>query len=355
MTKEKISPSALICILLCARSFTTMTIFPPGTAGGLIYMTGSVISTALQAVMLVPAAKLAARTGRSPCRLAYERSKYFGITVTAAFMLYFLYDAFRVIGDLAYFTDYFFSANMPRFMIVLCIALAAVCSARLEITAIGRTAFIAFAGVIIMLAIIAMGAAEDMDITRFDLASESLAKDIRKAVMAESSRCGCLVIFCFLCGDISGDPQKTAKFFISAKAAVLLAISGMTTAVFGNFGMLWKLPVFSLAASSENLITERSDAVFLFIWVITGLVKLTVLVHCAARCLRLLRPSAVIAPSAMICGILPALAALPLLLCYGWEKVVYSHRPITPIIILAVILPAYILLGQKAAYRGTEA
>lgn len=306
-------------------------------------MTGAVISTALQALLLIPAARLATRAKCSPCDIASEHSEWCGKVTALAFMLYFIYESFLDIGDLAYFTDYFFSVNMPRLMTALCVALAAVCAARTDIAVIGRTARIAFAGVVLMLIIIALGAAEDMDITRFDLAVEDLPAAVGKAVHAESSRCECLVLFCFLADDVDGDPEKTARRFILAKGVVITLILGMTTAVLGSYGELGKLPVFSLAAASENLITERSDAVFLVIWVITGLVKLTNLIHCAARCFRFIRPETTELGSALACGLLPAFAALPLLLGYGWEKIIYSEHPLTPIIVLALVLPSFLL------------
>jgi hypothetical protein len=343
MTKQKLSPAALICILLCARSFTTMTLFPVGITGGLTYMTGAVISTVLQIFLLIPAAKLAARASKDPCTLAFERGKNFGRTTTLAFLLYFIYEAFRDIGDLAYFTDYFFAVNMTRVMTVLCVVLTAVYAARLRISVLGRTARITFAGVIIMLAVIAAGAAEDMDITRFDCAVNDLPAELSKVVYAEFSRCECLALFSFLAADIDGDPEKTAKRYLIAKGAMITLIAGMVTSVLGTFAFAEKLPVFTLAAASENLITERSDAVFLLIWVMTGIVKLTTLLYCSARCLRLLLPKTSDFGSVILAGFLPTAAALPLLLVYGWEKVIYSPRPAAPIIVLGLILPAYLL------------
>ena len=343
MTKEKLSPAALICLLLCARSFTTLTLFPVGITGGLTYMTGAVISTVLQIFLLIPAVKLAARTRKDPCTLAFERGKNFGRSATAAFLLYFLYEAFRDIGDIAYFTDYFFAVNMTRVMTVLCVVLTVVYAARLRISVLGKTARITFAGVIIMLAVIAAGAAEDMDITRFDYAVNDLPAELSKAVYAEFSRCECLALFSFLAADINGDPEKTAKFYLIAKGAMITLIAGMVTSVLGTFAFAEKLPVFTLAAASENLITERSDAVFLLIWVMTGIVKLTTLLYCSARCLRLLRPKTSDFGSVILAGSLPTVAALPLLLVYGWEKVIYSPRPAAPIIVLGLILPAYLL------------
>ena len=350
MTKQKLSPAALICLLLCARSFTTLTLFPVGITGGLTYMTGALISTILQAFLLIPASKLAARTRKSPCALAFERNKNFGRTVTIAFLLYFIYEAFRDIGDLAYFTDYFFAVNMTRVMTVLCVALATVYGARLSISVLGRTASITFAGVIIMLAIIAAGAAEDMEITRFDYAVNNLPAELAKAVYAEFSRCECLALFSFLAADIDGDPEKTSKHYLISKGVIIMIIATMVTSVLGTFAFAEKLPVFTLAAASENLITERSDAVFLLIWVMTGIIKLTTLLYCSARCLRLLRPATSHIGSVLLAGSLPTVAALPLLLGYGWEKVIYSPRPAAPIIVLALLIPAFLLIvHQKPA------
>ncbi|MBO4867222.1 MAG: hypothetical protein J5582_11815, partial [Ruminococcus sp.] len=124
----------------------------------------------------------------------------------------------------------------------------------------------------------------------------------------------------------------------------------MVTSVLGTFAFAEKLPVFTLAAASENLITERSDAVFLLIWVMTGIVKLTTLLYCSARCLRLLRPSTSHIGSVLLAGSLPTVATLPLLLGYGWEKVIYSPRPAAPIIVLALLIPAFLLIvHQKPA------
>lgn len=343
MTKQKISPAALICLLLCARSFTTMTHFPVGIADGLTYMTGAVISTVLQAFFLIPAAKLAARIRKDPCAIASRRSKALGKTYAIGFLLYFIYAAFRVLGDIACFTDYFFNVNMTRVMTVLCVALTAIYAARTGISVISRTARVTFAGVIIMLVIIAAGAADDMDITRFNYAVNDFPAELTKAVYAEFSRCECLVMFCFLASDTEGGPEKTARYYLIAKGVMVTLIAGIVTSALGNFASLEKLPVFTLAAYSENIITERSDAVFLLIWVMTGIVKLTTLLYCSACCLRILRPASTELGSVLLAGFLPAAAALPLLLGYGWDKVIYSPRPAAPIIILGLILPAYLL------------
>lgn len=344
MTKEKnkLTPAALICILLCARSFSTLTFFPADT-GGAAYLIALTISTLLQGLLLIPAVKLISLTKSSPLTLAADRSGNFGKAVTLAFLLYFIYEAFYDIGSLTYFTDYFFSVNMPRSVVLICLTLTAVLAARLDISVIGRTAQLAFFGVVVMLAVIAAGAAEDMDITRFDLALPDPAGTVGRAVLSETDRCECLVLFTFLAGQTNGVPAVTARRFLTAKAVVIAVIFGLVTAVTGSFALDSKLPVFTLAASSENLITERSDAIFLLVWVFTGLVKLSNLLYCAAVCIRQLRPQTSELGSALAAAAVPAAAAAPLLAGYGWENVVYSEHSLTPIILLAFVVPCILL------------
>lgn len=351
MEKEtnKLTPAALVCLLLCARSFATLTFFPANMTSGTAYIVSVLLSTALQGLILIPAAHLAAMTKSDPCTLAFQRGQVFGRIVTCAFLLYFLYEAFYDIGSLAYFTDYFFSVNMPRIATVICCTLAAVYAARLNTETIGKTAQLAFAGVVLMLLIIAAGAAEDMDFTRFNLAVPDLPRVVGRSVLSETDRCECLVLFCFLSGHIQGDPAATAKKFIISKAIVISLIFSMVTAVLGSFALSARLPVFTLAASSENLITERSDAVFLLVWVFTGIVKLANLLHCAACCIRLLRPKTTALGSALAAGILPAAASAPMLLSYSWESIVYSEHSIAPIIILAFLLPLILLRSPAKA------
>lgn len=345
MYKEtnKLTPAALVCLLLCARSFATLTFFPADMTNGTAYIVSVLLSTTIQGLILIPAAYLASTAKSDPCTLAIKKNALFGKIVTCGFMLYFLYEAFFDIGSMAFFTDFFFSVNMPRIVTVVCCTLAAVYAARLNTVVIGKTAQIAFAGVVLMLIIVASGAAEDMDFTRFNLAVPELPKVVGKSMLSETRRCECLVLFTFLSGQTQGDPRVTAKKFILVKATVISLIFTMVTAVMGNLTLRSSMPMFTLAASSENLITERSDAVFLLVWVFTGIVKIANLLHCAACCIRLLRPRTTALGSALAAGVIPAVATLPILMSYGWEKIVFSEHSLAAVILLAFVLPLLLL------------
>ena len=350
---NRLSAAALICMLLSARVFATLTFFPAGTESGLVTILAVIFSTALQGLMLVPAVCLAKSAKTDILTLADSHGTAVGKAVTAGFLLYFIYESFYDIGSLAYFTDYFFSVNMPRLLTVFCCVFAAVYVAALDTAVIGRAAQMSLLGALLMLLVIAAGSFSDMDVTRFDLAVPDVSGKIWHAMLSETDRCECLVLFTFYAGSIKGDPAVAARRFIIAKAALICTVFGLVTAVTGSFAVKSPLPVFTLAASSENLITERCDAVFLLAWVFTGLVKLANLLHCASICLRRLKPDITAFGGAFAAGLVPAAAALPLLFDYDWEAVIRSEHSILLLILLAFLLPCILLSVSRHSCRDT--
>lgn len=351
---RKFTGFSLVCILLCARIFATLTFFPNHMESGLAYGIGAVISTLLQGILLIPAARLAQLCPEGPCKAAMDKHRTLGTAITVCFMLYFMYEAFVDAGSMAYFTDYFFSVNMHRALTALCCTLAAVYLARLDTAVIGRTAQIAFFGMVGLILMMTLCSAASLDIMRLDLAVERPFEVIGRAVISETERCECLVLFTFLAGRSQSSPQKSARHFLIAKGTLVGGLFILVTAALGAFGMRTKLPVFALASFSKNLITERSDAVFLLVWVFMGIVKLGVLIHCAAECLRLLFPSLDKMKSSLFCGVLPAFCALPLLLSYKWERFIYSEHSLVSVVGMSVIIPL-ILLSRPAAASHSKA
>lgn len=341
--RSRLSSAALICMLLSARIFAVLTFFPRSTESGFASIIGILLSTAVQGLLIFPVVRLVKKTHTDPLSASHNISSPLEKAVTAAFLLFFLYDAFLDIGSMAYFTDYFFSVNMPRALTVACCLLTALYAARLDSPVIGRLAQLSIILTCLMLLTVAAGSAERIDVTRFDLAIPHVGKAIFHAALADTGRCECLVIFSFYAAHTNGDAAVTARRFLIAKGTIICTIFALVTAVLGSLSLNTPLPVFTLAATSENLITERCDALFLLAWIFTGLVKLANLLHCAAICVRRLFPKATHFASVMSAGILPAAAALPLLLIYKWESIIRSERSIVPIIVLTFILPLILL------------
>lgn len=341
--KTILSSPALICILLCSRIFSTLTFFTSPNTGGMTSIIAVLVATVLQMVLLIPLIRLFKTCSADISTSSAKLGERFGKFVNASFLAFFLYQAFLDIGSFAYFTDYFFSVNMPRLLTVACCTLTAVYAARLDTAVIGRIAQLSVFLTALMLLTIAAGAADGMSAARFDLAVPNLPKAVSASVLSETNRCSCLVIFAFLALHTDDSSAVNAMRFLALKGVFVCTIIALVTAVLGNMSLKTPLPVFTLAASSENLITERSDAFFLMAWIFTGLVRLAALLHCAGMCIRRLFPETNGFYAVMSAGLVPAAAALPFLFDYRWESIVYSEHSLLPIVLLVSVLPLTIL------------
>ncbi|MBQ8965802.1 hypothetical protein [Ruminococcus sp.] len=352
--KNKLTGAGLICLLLVVRAFSALTFFPTNMHSGLLFIAGILLAAPIHFMMILPAAKLTKYNKADTSTVYAEAWPFISKSVKSAYLLYFLYEAFLTVGSLSYFMDYFFSVDMPRVLTVLCFALAAVYGAGQQTSALGRTAQFGLAGLLLMLLAVGAGAAEDMQITRFDVAVSDQKSVLINAMLSDTDRCGCLVMFSFLAGRTKGDNVAAARRFIVAKAALIGGIFAMVTAVLGSYAARCKLPFFTLAAASENLITERSDAVFLVVWVFSGVVKLSALTHCGALCAEQLIPRIKRTSAALVVGLLPAAAALPVLLGYGWDRLISAEYGLVPNVLLSFAVPVSFLAAGRSKHKFSD-
>lgn len=349
---KKLTTFQLMSIMLCARFFSTMTYFPFAYENAAVYMLGALISTALQALILLPAAVFAhAFNGEDPCGLSASKSRVLGYAVSALYLAYFALSAFITVGDFSYFMDYYFTGYIPRIMAVVCSVLAAVYIARMKIGALGKTAVYASAGFIIMTAMVVCGSISDVYFTNFHFAEESVANSILSCVRAEFSRNGSLVLFVFLMSELEVSKGKkdmsvsrAAWYFLAVKIIVLELILFLITVILGDYVQVARLPFFSLAAYSQTGIIERFDGLFMFVWVIIAIVKLSAYIFCGAKCLRDLFPSLSRFTSAAAAGAVPAAASLFFLLPHRWERFAYSDNGAGQIVILTAAVPVLLMI-----------
>jgi len=329
-----------------------MTYFPFAYENAAVYMLGALISTALQALILLPAAVFAhAFNGEDPCGLSASKSRVLGYAVSALYLSYFALSAFITVGDFSYFMDYYFTGYIPRIMAVVCSVLAAVYIARMKIGALGKTAVYASAGFIIMTAMVVCGSISDVYFTNFHFAEESVANSLLSCVRAEFSRNGSLVLFVFLMSELEVSKGKkdisvsrAAWYFLAVKIIVLELILSLITVILGDYVQVARLPFFSLAAYSQTGIIERFDGLFMFVWVIIAIVKLSAYIFCGAKCLRDLFPSLSRFTSAAAAGAVPAAASLFFLLPHRWERFAYSDNGAWQIVILTAAVPVLLMI-----------
>lgn len=315
---KTLTGTRLLCIMLCARIFTTMTFFPDGGDNAAVLMLAALLSTFLQALMLLPAA-IAFDKGR-----AYTPSK----GAMLVYLAFFGCRIFKDIGGFIYFSEYFFTGDMHRTVVLICILAPAVYLAALKTGTVGKAAGAVLISVGAALLIIGSDAFTKARWDNLDLAVNGLGQQVMRLALSETERCECLVMFTFLLPKIKrpeGSAVALGAKYLGLKLGVLLFIYSLTGATLGAYFKATKLPVFSAASYSGGKLIQRFDSVFLLIWCCAGLVKLATLVHLSGLCLRTLMPKISPLTAGALSAAVPAAAALPFLLTYRWESMVYNE------------------------------
>lgn len=358
---NKLTPLQMLSLLICVRVFSMMTYFPFAYNNAFIYMLGALLSTAVQAILMIPAVMFGRRMiNDNPCTLAVSKNKPAGYLVTAAYMIFFMISAFMVIGNFAYFMDYYFSGYIPRLIAVICIVLAAVYLGQMKTGVLGKTAAAAGACFILLTVIVVAGSMTDLRLYNFHLAEDSIAKPLFNAAKAEFARGDSLVLFAFLLPEIKSRDShagsecgKTMWLYLGIKIVVLEVILALITVILGDYALVTKLPFFSLAAYSKTDMIERYDAAFLFVWVIITVIKLGAMLHCAGKCIRIYAPKLNSMGAVSLSAVIPAVFSLFYLLPHKWEGIAYKEGGLLWIIILAIVIPALMLVFvRKGGFVG---
>ncbi len=345
---KKLTSLQLCMLLICGRAFTLMTFLPAGSDNSLIYMIGTVVSTLIQAAIVIPIIIFQQKfQNENPCTLALSRSKPLGIFVTLLYMLYFALVIFYVIGTFTYFMDYYFSDYIPRIMIVISSAAAAVYVGKMNTGVIGKTGAVVFALFLFFTATLVISSLENFSTVNFHLADNDVSGGIWQAAKGELSRNADLIFLVFLLPDLKGKVGKSSAVFLAVRFALVEIIMGFVTIILGDYTMYSKLPFFSLAAYSKTSIIERYDAAIMSVWVMLAIIKLGMYVHCTARCVKYTLPKLSFVTSAIIASAVPAAASLFYLIPHKWETIAYSSVSSIPLIILAAVVPLLMILFMR--------
>ncbi len=363
MQLKKLDSVGLIAILFCARCFSALTYFPFTFSNSAAYMLGALLSAAIQLIILLPAAALGKKyAGCDPCTLAAGRSRTLGVAVALAYLAYFSFESFIDVGNFSFFMTNFFAGSVMRETAVVCFVLAAVYLAAMPGSTVGKTAQYAFICILLLIGVTFIGAGSHADFANFNIAQRDMTRTVLRAAKSETARCECLVLFVILMGsldkDRSGSPptHKTALIYLLLKTAAIEVTLTAVTLILGDYAFVTRLPFFSIASYSGSGISERGDAVFLFVWIFTGVVKLGVLLHCCAKCIKVIAPRVSFFRAAAGSAALPSAAAAAVTAAGSWEMFAYGEHGLWAIILLSAILPAFMLLmGRKEGYYGRAA
>ena len=351
---ERLTPWQLALMLVCARCFSMMTYFPYTGSNTLIFMAAILASAAIQGILLIPAVRLCSRTGKSLCSTAMCTDRTLGIAVTAAFLGYFVWDIFLSTGNFAYYTDQYFSNRVPGIPAVILACVAALYLAAMKISVIGRCAGIMFAVFAIFTAVLMLSASGDPDITNFHLAQRDILTVAADDVKNEFVRNKELVLLVFLLGDVRGSKTRSVCSYLWVKLLILETVMGFVTLMLGELALETDMPFFYLSCSASSSMVERYDAGFMSVWTVMAVLRLAVVIHCAARCIRQLASAVSIRTAAAISCAVPIAAAFLLLCEHRWKDIAYLREPPLVIAALIALLPIAVSVIRARKERKNE-
>lgn len=339
-----LSPLQLAVIMLCARCFSMMTYFPYTSSNTLVFMLAIVASTALQGLLLIPAAVLCSKYKMGLCEIALLKSRPVGLLVTGGFFLYFVWDIFITTGTFAYFMDSFFSNQISRLPAVICAGTAALYLGGMGSSVLGKCAGIMFFVFAFFAGILILSAITYPDITGFHLAQRNIPKVLAGDISGEFIRNRELVMLVFLLGDVKGSKPKAVYSYLAVKLVILEALLAFVTLVLGEFALATDTPLFYLSCLSNSSVVERYDAGFMSVWTVLALVRLAAVFHCCGRCVWILSGGR--AKSAMVLSVqtIPAAATLYLLSKRSWKGLAYLNESPWLLVCAVGVIPLAVML-----------
>lgn len=345
---KKLSIPQFISLLLLSRLFITMTYTPVGNENPLITITGGIISTVAELILILPALALTQKLpDKNPITAGYGISKGIGISLAVVYGLFFFAVAVRVLGDFSHFISFAFPVFSFESAIILSMAVAGGYIASLGLNPIARTAVITLFLFTIMLITVVLGSSGGIDITNLTLHSENTLTKIFHSAYQSLGRNSAIVLGIFLMQNIDKNKRTVFFSFIGIKYLVVAGIIFLYSSILGSYALTAQLPFFHLSTYSDTALVARFDPIFLIVWTLTGICCFSFFIWAAARIFGYLMPKV---HHARLCPImaLGAFAVAGILLFFdAWTIAGRYFTTSISVIILTALIPLLLLLRRK--------
>lgn len=362
-TKHCIGWGQFLLLLFMCRVFTLMTFVPFARDGeGLsLRLTAAAVSTAAQAVLLIPVVILK----KSASGAILEKNKICGAFAAALYLLFFL---FYTANSLMHFQSFLSARFFPYADSLLWIAvMLAVCvyCACLGTEALGRSAVLLFW--IFIAAVIAMSVSSAKELDPANLWFDPIGSEgLFRAVIDDLSRSGEICAAAFLAGRVrktAPDGRKHGNLrcgvygLLASKLILAETVILLISAVLGDFAALTDYPFLALGTFGGERFIQRGDSLYLIVWTVTAVLNVSLFLHISAELFVEVFPKmrfGTAVSAVLVFGIVlaPAVSGQTLrnrqnelysTICSGWS-----------VILLAGIIPLAALLVSKRGKGGNQ-
>ncbi len=277
MEKRIISWGQLLLLLFMCRVFTLMTFVPFAQGDISVQMIGTAISTAIQAIILIPAVLLK----DSATDVLLKKCRPIGIIAAVIFLLFFL---LYTVNGLLHFQNFlsarFFPTADSTLWIGVILIVCVYCGC-LGIEALGRSAVVVFWLFTAAVAAMVFSSAQSFDTANLYL-SPITPKSLFSAVLDDLSRNGEIVALAFLAKHVREKHRCGTYGLLAAKLFLVEGAMLLICAVLGDFTALTDYPFLSLGTFGGARFLQRSDSLYLIVWTITAVLNIALFLHLSA-------------------------------------------------------------------------
>ena len=276
MPQRKISSGQLLLLLLLARLMHTMIFRFDYFTSGTPIMLGLLITTAIEAVIAIPAVVWLdtggdARTRPLPKWLAFLYSAYFTVIAggTAALFAEFLHIEFA-------------DTVAPIAAMILIAAIAAYCS-HLGIEALARAGtvvFWLFVGFFIWMSLVSEGSFDWLNIQPLVPGD---GKTLFEYVVESLSSAWWIPMLCILGSHLRKGAWKAAYGFLACKLVIIGSLMLIITLVLWKYVAELGYPIFAIGAYAKSGFIQRFDAINMLIWAINCVTVAAVYIFIASK------------------------------------------------------------------------
>ena len=288
---KKISAGQLMLMLFLARIMHTMIFKASHSASGAAMMLGLLCSTAVEAVLAIPAVWYFSAGGSDPVK---EISGKYSSAVRFLYSAYFAVIAGGTVALFAEFLASEFSKVTPPIVAALLLMLAAAYCACLGIEGLARAAtvvFWMFAVLFGLMAAVNEGGFDLLNLRPFSPEDSGSFWDY----FTESLSSGWwLPMFCVLAVHLRKGAVKAAYGYLALKFVTLETLLLLVTIVLWRYVDVIGYPIFALGAYAKTDFIERFDAINMLIWAINCTLVLGIYLYICSGSFKRPKPAALL-------------------------------------------------------------
>ena len=271
----KISSWQLLLLLFLSRLFMTITFFSLDDSDSASIILPFAASVLVEVILFIPAILLyKIHPNENVIISAFKVNKALGIILICIYSIFLTFMVFKTVRFFLYFFETEFSALLPIVWVGVILIAASIYVAYLGIEAAARSAAVVFGLFIVMLLIVIFATADDFELSNYytvPLTSNRLFQGILDGI----SRSDETVILILITPYLKEKICRAIYGYLGLKLVFIEGIIICCMLLLGGYMIASPFSFFTMCQYAKTAFIERLDAVYLIVWTLMGVIKLS--------------------------------------------------------------------------------